>query len=127
MSKNKLIRTAIDMRAMAIAPYSEYKVGAAVQAETGEIIGGCNIENSSYSLTCCAERVALFRAIAKGFTKFKALSVSTKNAGMPCGACRQVIWDLCGDIPIYICDHNGLVNTNYTTELIPQPFDKTKL
>ena len=127
MSKDKLIKTAIDMRAKAIAPYSEYKVGAAVQAETGEIIGGCNIENSSYSLTCCAERVALFRAIAKGFTKFKALSVSTINAGMPCGACRQVIWDLCGDIPIYICDHNGLVNTNYTTELIPQPFDKTKL
>ena len=103
------------------------RVGASVQTETGEIIGGCNIENSSYSLTCCAERVALFRAIAKGFTKFKALSVSTKNAGMPCGACRQVIWDLCGDIPIYICDHNGLVNTNYTTELMPQPFDKTKL
>ena len=127
MSKDKLIKKAIDMRAMAIAPYSEYKVGAAVQTETGEIIGGCNIENSSYSLTCCAERVALFRAIAEGFTKFKALSVSTKNAGMPCGACRQVIWDLCGDIPIYICDHNGLVNTNYTTELMPQPFDKTKL
>ena len=127
MSKDKIIKTAIDMRAKAIAPYSEYKVGAAVQTETGEIIGGCNIENSSYSLTCCAERVALFRAIAEGFTKFKALSVSTKNAGMPCGACRQVIWDLCGDIPIYICDHNGLVNTNYTTELMPQPFDKTKL
>ena len=127
MSKNKLIKTAIDMRANAIAPYSKYKVGAAIQTETGEIIGGCNIENSSYSLTCCAERVALFRAIAEGFTKFKALSVSTKNAGMPCGACRQVIWDLCGDIPIYICDDTGLVSTNYTNELIPQPFDKTKL
>ena len=127
MSKDKLIKKAIDMRAKAIAPYSKYKVGAAVQTKTGEIIGGCNIENSSYSLTCCAERVALFRAIAEGFTKFKALSVSTKNAWMPCGACRQVIWDLCGDIPIYICDHNGLVNTNYSTELMPQPFDKTKL
>jgi len=127
MSKDKLIKTAIDMRANAIAPYSKYKVGAAIQTETGEIIGGCNIENSSYSLTCCAERVALFRAIAEGFTKFKALSVSTKNAGMPCGACRQVIWDLCGDIPIYICDDTGLVSTNYTNELIPQPFDKTKL
>jgi cytidine deaminase len=127
MSKDKLIKTAIDMRAKADAPYSEYKVGAAIQTETGEIIGGCNIENSSYSLTCCAERVALFRAIAEGFTKFKALSISTTNAGMPCGACRQVIWDLCGDIPIYICDDIGLVNTNYTTELIPQPFNKTKL
>ena len=89
--------------------------------------GGCKIENSTYSLTCSAGRIALFRARAEGFTKFKALSVSTKNAGMPCGACRQVIWDLCGDIPIYICDDTGLVSTNYTNELIPQPFDKTKL
>ena len=94
MSIDDLIKTAIEMRAKAIAPYSGYKVGAAVQTNTGKIIGGCNIENSSYSLTCCAERVALFRAIAEGFTRFKALSVSTKNTGMPCGACRQVIWDL---------------------------------
>ena len=86
MSIDDLIKTAIEMRAKAIAPYSGYKVGAAVQTNTGKIIGGCNIENSSYSLTCCAERVALFRAIAEGFTKFKALSVSTKNTGMPCGA-----------------------------------------
>ena len=127
MSIDDLIKTAIAMRAKAIAPYSGYKVGAAVQTNTGKIIGGCNIENSSYSLTCCAERVALFRAIAKGFTKFKALSVSTKNTGMPCGACRQVICDLCGNIPIYICDDSGLINTLDTKKLIPHPFDKTKL
>ena len=127
MSKNKLINTAIKMRNNAIAPFSNYKVGAAVETENGEIIGGCNIENSSYGLTCCAERVALFRAVAEGNTKFKALSVSTNNAGMPCGACRQVIWDLCGDIPIYICDTKNIIHTKYTSELIPQPFDKKQL
>jgi cytidine deaminase len=127
MSIDNLIKTAIEMRSKAIAPYSQYKVGAAVETGTGEIIGGCNIENSSYSLTCCAERVALFRAIAEGFTKFKALSVSTQNAGMPCGACRQVIWELCGNIPVYICDDTGLVDTIDTEELLPSPFDKTKL
>ena len=127
MSIDDLIKTAIEMRTKAIVPYSGYKVGAAVQTNTGKIIGGCNIENSSYSLTCCAERVALFRAIAEGFTKFKALSVSTKNTGMPCGACRQVIWDLCGNKPIYICEDSGLINTLDTKGLLPHPFDKTKL
>ena len=127
MFKNKLIKKAIKMRDMAIAPYSEYKVGAAVLTDTGEIIGGCNVENSSYSLTCCAERVALFKAISEGFKNFKSLAVSTKNVGMPCGACRQVIWDLCGDIPVYICDDSGLVSTYQMSELIPQPFDKSKL
>jgi cytidine deaminase len=127
MSIDNLIKTAIEMRSKAIAPYSQYKVGAAVETGTGEIIGGCNIENSSYSLTCCAERVALFRAIAEGFTKFKALSVSTQNAGMPCGACRQVIWELCGNIPVYICDDTGLIDTIDAEELLPYPFDKKKL
>ena len=126
MAKNRLIKKAIKMRDMAIAPYSQYKVGAAVLIDTGEIIGGCNVENSSYSLTCCAERVALFKAISEGYNKFKSLAVSTKNAGMPCGACRQVIWDLCGDIPIYICNDIILIKTSQTSELIPQPFDKSK-
>ena len=127
MSKKILIQKAIEMRHMAMAPYSKYKVGAAVLVDTGEIFGGCNIENSSYSLTCCAERVALFKAISEGFTNFKSLAVSTKNGGMPCGACRQVIWDLCGDIPIYICNDANLIITSQTSELIPQPFDKSKL
>ena len=127
MSKKILINIAIKMRNNAFAPFSNYKVGAAVKTENGEIIGGCNVENSSYGLTCCAERVALFRAVAEGHTRFKALAVSTKNAGMPCGACRQVIWDLCGDIPIYICDTENIIYTKYISELIPQPFDKKQL
>ena len=122
-----LIKTAIAMRSKAYAPYSNYKVGAAIQTNNNIIFGGCNIENSSYSLTCCAERVAIFKAISEGYKKFKALSVSTNNGGMPCGACRQVIWDLCGNIPIYICDNKNLIKTLKTIELIPHPFDKNKL
>jgi len=122
-----LIKTAISMRSKAYAPYSNYKVGAAIQTNNNIIFGGCNIENSSYSLTCCAERVAIFKAISEGYKKFKALSVSTNNGGMPCGACRQVIWDLCGNIPIYICDNKNLIKTLKTIELIPHPFDKNKL
>ena len=127
MSDNELIQKAIEMRCKALAPYSNYKVGAAILTESGKIFGGCNIENSSYSLTICAERVALFKAVSEGETKFKALSVSTSNAGMPCGACRQVIWDICGNIPIVICDDNGLITKTESIELLPMPFDATKL
>ena len=127
MYDNKLIQKAIEMRSLALAPYSNYIVGAAVLTESGKIFGGCNIENSSYSLTICAERVALFKAISEAETKFKALSVSTNNAGMPCGACRQVIWDICGNIPILICDNNSLVTKTESIKLLPMPFDATKL
>ena len=127
MPDNDLIQKAIEMRSQALAPYSNYKVGAAVLTESGKIFGGCNIENSSYSLTICAERVALFKAVSEGETKFKALSVSTNNAGMPCGACRQVIWDICGNIPILICNDNKLITKTESIRLLPMPFDATKL
>ena len=127
MSDNELIQKAIEMRSKALAPYSNYKVGAAILTKSGRIFGGCNIENSSYSLTICAERVALFKAVSEGETKFKALSVSTNNAGMPCGACRQVIWDICGNIPILICNNNKLITKTESIRLLPMPFDNTKL
>tara|TARA_B100000925_G_C21791807_1_gene380829 strand:+ start:135 stop:521 length:387 start_codon:yes stop_codon:yes gene_type:complete len=127
MSEYKLIQKAIEMRSLALAPYSNYKVGAAVLTASGKIFGGCNIENSSYSLTICAERVALFKAVSEGETKFKALSVSTKNAGTPCGACRQVIWDICGNIPVLICDDNSLSLKSESIKLLPMPFNATKL
>ena len=127
MSNNDLIQKAIEMRSQALAPYSNYKVGAAILTKSGKIFGGCNIENSSYSLTICAERVALFKAVSEGETKFKALSVSTNNAGMPCGACRQVIWDICGNIPILICNNNKLITKTESIRLLPMPFDNTKL
>ena len=127
MSYNELVQKAIGMKSQALAPYSNYKVGAAVLTESGKIFGGCNIENSSYSLTICAERVAIFKAVSEGETKFKALSVSTSNAGMPCGACRQVIWDICGNIQVLICDDNSLITKTESIELLPMPFDATKL
>ena len=127
MSYNELVQKAIEMRSQALAPYSNYKVGAAILTESGKIFGGCNIENSSYSLTICAERVALFKAVSEGETKFKALSVSTNNAGMPCGACRQVIWDICGNISILICNNNKLITKTESIRLLPMPFDNTKL
>ena len=127
MSDNDLIQKAIEMRSQALAPYSNYKVGAAILTKSGRIFGGCNIENSSYSLTICAERVALFKAVSEGETKFKALSVSTNNAGMPCGACRQVIWDICGNISIFICNNNKLITKTESIRLLPMPFDNTKL
>ena len=127
MSENELVQKAIEMRSLAIAPYSNYKVGAAILTESGKIFGGCNIENSSYSLTICAERVALFKAVSEGETKFKALSVSTNNAGMPCGACRQVIWDICGNISMLICNTNKLITKTESIKLLPMPFDNTKL
>ena len=76
-----IVEIAILMRKRAFAPYSNYRVGAAVKTRTGEIIGGCNIESSSYGLTCCAERVAIYNAISKGFNQFNSIAVSTENAG----------------------------------------------
>jgi len=109
------------------SPYSNYKVGAAVLTNDDTIISGCNVESSSYSLTCCAERVALFSAVSDGHKKFKALAVITNDGGTPCGACRQVIWDLCGDIPIYIADENGKIDETTSKELLPNAFDDSSL
>lgn len=118
---------AIEMCMKSYAPFSNYHVGAAIETQCGKIIGGCNVESSSYGLTCCAERIALFRAISEGYTNFVSMAVATKNSVLPCGACRQVIWELCNDIPIYICNMNGYEKTVLTSEILPDAFDKTKL
>ena len=122
-----LIKHAIKMRGNSYAPYSNYHVGAALELKSGKIIGGCNVECSSYGLTCCAERVALYRAISEGYNDFISLAVATENGGMPCGACRQIIWELCGNIPIHICDLDGQIKTVYTKDLLPDAFDKKNL
>ena len=123
----KLIKEARLAQNNSLAPYSKYKVGAAVLTDDNTIISGCNVESSSFSLTCCAERTALFSAVSKGYNKFKALAVITKDGGTPCGACRQVIWDLCGDIPIYIADENGNVDETTSKALLPKAFDGSSL
>ena len=123
----KLISAARLAKKNSYSPYSKYRVGAAVLTDDNTIISGCNVESSSYSLTCCAERTALFSAISNGHNKFKALAVITKDGGTPCGACRQVIWDLCGDIPIYIADENDNVDETTSKALLPKAFDGNSL
>lgn len=122
----KLIIEAEKAQKNAHAPYSNYKVGAAVLTKDDDIIVGCNVESSSYGLTCCAERTALYSAIAQGHKNFKELAVITENGGTPCGACRQVIWDLCGNIPIYISDKDGNIEKTTSEKLLPNAFDSEK-
>ena len=123
----KLIQVARTAQKNAHAPYSNYKVGAAVLTKNDDIVTGCNVESSSYGLTCCAERTALYSAIAQGHKHFTELAVVTGNGGTPCGACRQVIWDLCGDIPIFISDEDGNIEKTTSKELLPNAFDSKKL
>lgn len=117
-----LIKAAIEARKQAYAPYSNYQVGAALLLEDGTIMTGVNVENSSYGLTMCAERTAVGKAIAAGYRKILAIAVATDNAGSPCGACRQVLTEFAGDVPVYLVDKagNGRDTTLYT--LLPDHF-----
>ena len=125
--QSKLINAALTARKRARAPYSNFHVGAAVETADGKIYQGCNVENASYSLTICAERTALFSAIAAGEKDFKHLVVATENGVSPCGACRQVIWELCGDIPITIVDTSGACVETSSSELLPHAFGQKDL
>ena len=120
---SKLFQIALEMRKNSHAPFSGYRVGSAVETEEGVIVGGCNVESASYSLTCCAERSAIYTAISMGYTNFKALAVVTDNGGHPCGACRQIIWEICGNIPVYICDTTKLLKSTNSLDLLPDAFD----
>ncbi len=127
MNRKILIEKAQQARKRAYAKYSNFQVGAALETDGGKIYQGCNIENASYSLTICAERTALFTAIAAGERHFKHLVVATENGVSPCGACRQVIWELCGDIPITIVDKEGNTIETSSSELLPKAFGKQDL
>ena len=117
-----LIQAALTVRAMAYAPYSNYPVGAALLMADGRIVTGVNVENASYGLSMCAERTAVFKAVADGQQKILAVAVATDNAGSPCGACRQVLTEFAGDVPVYLVDAagNGRDTTLYT--LLPDHF-----
>jgi len=127
MNQEELIRIAKKMREKAYTPFSKYTVGASVETEDGSIVGGCNVESASYGLTCCAERIALYNAVSQGFLKFKAIAVASENGGFPCGACRQVIWELCGNISIFIIDNENKIRETSSRTLLPDAFDKDKL
>jgi cytidine deaminase len=125
-----LVDLARDVRASAYAPYSKFKVGAALLAASGEIVTGCNIENASYGLTMCAERVAVFKAVSEGFRDFEAIAVvaDSHRPTAPCGACRQILWEFCGDIWVHVArPGRGKAKSHRMSELLPIPFDGRNL
>src|SRR3989442_10829747 len=113
-------------RENAVAAYSGFKVGAALETKDGRIYTGCNIENVSYGLTVCAERVALWKALSEGAREFRQIAIVTDAPAVtpPCGACRQLLWEYCGDIPIHLHSLNGLSEQYRLAELLPHPFDR---
>ncbi len=116
-------------RQQAIAPYSNFLVGAALELPDGRIVTGCNIENASYGLTVCAERVALLKALSEGHRVFTRLAVvaDTAEATSPCGPCRQLLWEYCGDIPVIMANLSTVKATYQLAALFPLPFDKRNL
>ena len=124
-----LLVAALAARHNARAPFSGFRVGAAVECDDGRIFGGCNIESSSYGLTICAERTAVFAAVASGARHFRRLAIATDSPRLtpPCGACRQVLWDLCGDIPILLGNASGDSLNFQLRDLFPDPFDAQSL
>jgi cytidine deaminase len=123
------LQAALAARDHAYAPYSHFKVGAALEDHTGRIFTGCNIENATYGLTVCAERVAIFKAISEGVLprKFARIAVSADTPVLtpPCGACRQLLWEFCGNIEITLINLQGKHETIRLADIFPRPFDDT--
>ena len=120
-----LTESALDARQNAHAPFSNFQVGAALEVVDGRIFTGCNIENATYGLTMCAERVAVFKAISEGARKFPRIAVAadTEVLTPPCGACRQILWEFCGDIELTLANLKGKTETLRLKDLFPRPFD----
>jgi cytidine deaminase len=124
-----LIAAAIHARGHAHAPFSKFRVGAAVEDEHGHIHTGCNIENATYGLTLCAERVAVFKAMSEGARRFRRVAVvaDTDKLTPPCGACRQILWEFCGDVEIVLANLAGKTETLQLRSLFPRAFDASFL
>ena len=124
-----LLAAATDARTRAQAPYSHFNVGAALETADGVVIGGCNIENATYGLTLCAERVALVKALSDGHSIFTRIAVvaDTDAPTPPCGPCRQLLWEYCGDIDIILGNLNGPTGRVRLSSLLPMPFDRRLL
>lgn len=125
------VEAAIRARENAFAPFSKFKVGAAVLLRDGSIVSGCNVENASYGLTICAERVAVFKAISEGARPgdFAGVVVATDAAVLtpPCGACRQILWEFCGDVPVVLVNLRGERREFVMKQLLPEAFDVSNL
>jgi cytidine deaminase len=120
-----LVQAARDVRERAHAPYSGFKVGAALEATDGTVSIGCNVENATYGLTMCAERSAIFRAIADGKRRFSRVAVvaDTAEPTPPCGSCRQLLWEFCGDIEVVLANLDRVTARYRMSDLLPVPFD----
>jgi cytidine deaminase len=126
---DKLVAAARAARERAVADFSGFKVGAAIETSEGVVVTGCNIENATYGLTICAERVAIFKALSEGHRAFTRIAVvaDTESPTPPCGACRQIIWEFCGDVEVIIANLTDVKATLRMKELLPLPFDKRLL
>ena len=124
-----LIAAALAVRQNAFAPFSKFQVGAAVEDAEGRIHTGCNVENATYGLTVCAERVAVFKAISEGARLFRRVAVAADTDVLtpPCGACRQILWEFCGDVEIVLVNLAGKTERWRLSELFPKPFDSSYL
>jgi cytidine deaminase len=123
--EQRLLEAAIRAHANARAPYSNFHVGAAVLDESGRVHGGCNVESASYGLTVCAERTAVFSAIANGARSFRGVAVviGGPTPCTPCGACRQVLWDQCRDVPVLLATTEGALERTMLSALLPRAFE----
>lgn len=120
--KTALVAAAQAARQQAYAPYSHYQVGAALLLADGAMVTGCNVENASYGLSMCAERTAVFKMVADGGRRFTAVAIATENGGSPCGACRQVLTEFAGDVPVLLVDAGGQVREFTLYGLLPHHF-----
>lgn len=124
-----LVQAAQHAKLNSYSPYSKFRVGAALLTKSGTIFEGCNIENSSFSLTTCAERTALFKAVSEGERGFTAIAISTDTEDFtpPCGACRQVIMELAGNVDVILVTASGKAKIMKMNKLLPLPFDHVLL
>ena len=127
--RDSLLEAAKQARENAHAPFSNFRVGAAVRASSGRVFGGCNVENATYGLTLCAERIAIFKAISEGERGFDAITIVTDTDTLtpPCGACRQIMWEFCGNIPVTLANLKDKSETFRMRDLFPRPFDSSNL
>ncbi len=124
-AEEKLVAAAADARKNAVSKRSGFSVGAAIEDSEGRIWGGCNVENSTYGLTVCAERVAIWKALSEGVRKFRAVAVVTgaDEPTPPCGACRQILWEFAGDVSFVSATAGGRRKRYRLSEIFPEPFD----
>lgn len=128
-AEDALVEAARRAREHAVADFSGFRVGAALETAAGAIVRGCNVENATYGLTICAERVAVFKALSDGHRAFRRIAVvaDTGSPTPPCGACRQILWEFAGNIEVVLADLDRVTATFMLADLLPHPFDKRLL